>query len=88
MSGQSTLTTFVGPDQFRDTTKKPPIYDCQNCNLFRGFVAGPKISCMGRLKEIPAKGCPSWSDGKELEYMDRCAPPAGYVPKKYAGGRA
>lgn len=83
---QSTLAAFSKPDQFRDATKK--IYNCQNCDLFRGFVAGPKVKCMGRLKEIPKSGCPSHSNGKELEYMASFAPPAGFVPKKWAGGRA
>jgi hypothetical protein len=83
MSGQSTLASFADPDHIREPTKK--VYNCQNCDLFRGFTAGPYVSCMGRLKEIPANGCACWSDGKELETMASFAPPAGFVPKKWKG---
>ena len=80
---QSTLTAFSA-----EPTEKPSVYDCQNCDLFRGFVAGPRVACMGQLKEIPAKGCSCWSDGKDLEAMQQFGPPEGYLPKKWAGGRA
>jgi hypothetical protein len=45
------------------------------------------VRCLCSLKEV-RDGCPSFSDGKELEYMDQFKPPAGFVPKKWAGGRA
>ena len=83
MNGQSTLVPFSEPDHIRKPTKK--VYNCQNCDLFRGFVAGPKVNCMGRLKEIPANGCSCWSDGQDLFTMQQFAPPAGFVPKKRGG---
>lgn len=85
MRGQVTLAAFSDPDHFREPTEKLPVYDCQNCNHFRGFVPGPKVRCVDRHKEIPKNGCSCWSDGKELEYMASFAPPAGYLPKKWGG---
>jgi hypothetical protein len=43
-----------------------------------------KVRCMGTLRDFRT-GCSSWSDGKELEYMDQFKPPAGFVPKKWRG---
>jgi len=84
---QATLAHF-SPDHIAEPTEKPPKYDCQNCDLFRGFVPGPKVSCLGRHKEIPKNGCASWSDGQELVTMQQFAPPAGFRAKNWAGGRA
>jgi hypothetical protein len=88
MKGQATLAAFSDPDHSLAPAEKPHVYDCQNCNHFRGFVPGPKVRCIDRHKEIPKNGCSCWSDGKELEFMASIAPPAGFVAKKYAGGRA
>lgn len=83
MSGQSTLSAFSEPDNIHEYTKK--VYNCQNCDLFRGFVAGPRVRCMGRNKEIPKNGCACWTDGTELETMASFAPPAGFRAKKWGG---
>ena len=86
--GQATLASFTGQDLFHDPTKKPPVYDCQNCTHFRGFVQGPAVRCIDGNREIPKNGCSCWSDGKELEFRASIAPPKDFVAKKYAGGRA
>lgn len=81
--GQSTFTTFPEPGHIHEPTKK--VYNCQNCDLFRGFVPGPMVKCMGRIKAIPKNGCPSWSDGQELVTMASFAPPAEFRAKKWGG---
>ncbi len=83
---QTTISSFPEQGQFRDATKK--VYNFMNCNLFRGFVTGPYVSCISRLKEIPANGCSSWTDGNELETMKQFAPSAGFVPTKKWRGQA
>jgi hypothetical protein len=85
---QTTLSAFSDPDHFRESLEKLPVYDCQNCTHFRGFVPGPKVRCIDQHKEIPKTGCSCWSDGNELAFIASIAPPAGWQAKKYAGGRA
>jgi hypothetical protein len=78
---QISLSSFLEPEPIK-------VFDCANCVLQKGFfqVASKEmVKCMGRLKDIPLKGCACWSDGKEIEEMDRFAPPPGFVPKKWAG---
>jgi hypothetical protein len=74
---QLSLSSFLEPEPIK-------VFDCTNCVLQKGFE-GAKVHCMGRLKDIPRDGCACWSDGKELEEMDRFAPPKGFVAKKYIG---
>lgn len=85
MKGQATLTAFSAPQT------SLPVFDCGNCQNQKGLfsIEGKQtVQCMGRRKDVPKNGCPSYSDGKDLEHMARCAPPADFMPKKYAGGQA
>lgn len=86
MKGQTTITAFSLLD-----LAKPCANSCQDCVTRQGPIQNvggkQKVRCMGALKDART-GCPSWSDGKELEYMELFRPPAGFVPKKWAGGRA
>jgi hypothetical protein len=62
--------------------------DCVNRQEPITSIGGKlKVHCFGKLKDA-RENCPSYSDGKELEYMKQFKPPAGFVPKKWAGGRA
>jgi len=84
MSGQTTLATFSAPQ-----TALPCPNSCQKCVNRRGpiqSIGGKlKVRCFTALKDV-REGCPSFSDGKELEYMEQFKPPGGFVPKKWAGG--
>jgi hypothetical protein len=64
---------------------------CQDCANRQGPIQNIggklKVRCLGYLKDA-REGCSSWSDGKELEYIEQFKPPAEFVPKKWAGGRA
>jgi hypothetical protein len=70
---QLDLSSFVAPKPIK-------IYDCHNCQNNKG-MAGAKVKCMGRLKDIPTGGCSAWSDGNDLSYYHFA--PEGFVPKKY-----
>ena len=90
MTGQTTITTFSLPQTTLDLAR-PCANGCEDCVNRQGgpiMVIGGKrkVRCMGALKDART-GCASWSDGKELEYMDSFAPPKGFVPKKWRGGR-
>jgi hypothetical protein len=85
MKGQATLTSFSAPQTAL------PVFDCGNCQNQKGLFSiegKPKVQCLGRRKDVPQNGCACWSDGKDVEYMASFAPPEGFAPKKYAGGRA
>lgn len=78
---QLSLSSFLEPVPIK-------VFDCTNCILQKGFfqVASKEmVKCMGQLKDIPLKGCSCWSDGKELEEMDRFAPPPEWQAKKWVG---
>jgi hypothetical protein len=82
MKGQATLAAFSAPQTAL------PVFDCGNCQNQKGLfsIAGkPHVKCMGQRKDVPTNGCACYSDGKELETMASFAPPAGYLPKKWAG---
>jgi hypothetical protein len=82
---QTTFSDFSAPQ----TTLQ--VFDCSACLNQKGLFSiedTPKVRCLGRIKDIPKGGCPSFSDGKELEYMASFAPPRDFVLKKWAGGRA
>lgn len=83
MRGQSTLAQF-GQDHLSESTKMIAVYDCHNCHNQRGF-RGSKVQCMGRQKDVPKGGCPSYTDGNDLAALLAFAPPKDYVPKKWAG---
>jgi hypothetical protein len=83
---QTSLAAFSEPQ-----TALPCTNSCQDCVVRHGpiqSIGGKlKVRCFGSLKEV-RDGCPSFSDGKELEYIEQFKPPAGFVPNKFAGGRA
>lgn len=83
---QTTLTTFSEPQ-----TALPCTNSCQDCKNRQGPIQSIggrlKVRCLGSLKDART-GCPSFSDGKELEYMEQFKPPEGWQAKKWAGGRA
>lgn len=83
---QTSLTAFAAPQ-----TALPCANSCQECVNRQGpiqSIGGKlKVRCIGSLKDVRT-GCPSFSDGKELEYMGRFKPPEGWQAKKWAGGRA
>ena len=82
---QVTLISFSAPQ-----TALPCSNSCQDCIIRQGpiqSIGGKlKVRCFGSLKDV-REGCPSWSDGKELETMASFAPPAGWQAKRWAGGR-
>lgn len=83
---QTTLGAFATPQ-----TSLPLFGDnsCTDCVNRRGpiqVIGGKrKVRCLIRLKDARDRGCASWSNGRELEYMNRCRPPADFIPKKWAG---
>jgi hypothetical protein len=83
---QTSLAAFSTPQ-----TALPCANRCQDCIVRQGSIRSIggklKVQCFGSLKDV-REGCPSYSDGKELEYMASFAPPKDFVPKKWAGGRA
>jgi hypothetical protein len=84
MSGQTTLGAFAAPQ-----TALPCPNRCQECvnrcGPIQSIGGKLKVRCFCTLKDV-REGCPSWSDGKELEYMASFAPPDGWQAKKWAGG--
>jgi hypothetical protein len=85
MSGQTTLAAFSEPQ-----TALPCPNHCQECKNRNGpiqVIGGRlKVRCFCSLKDV-REGCPSFSDGTELDVMANFAPPAGWQAKKWAGGR-
>jgi hypothetical protein len=83
---QTTLTTFSMPQ-----TALPCPNRCQECKNRCGPIQsiGGKlmVRCLCSLKEV-RDDCPSFSDGKDMEYLASYAPPEGFQAKKWAGGRA
>jgi hypothetical protein len=78
---QLSLSSFLAPEPIK-------VFDCTNCVLQKGFfqVASKEmVKCMGQLKDIPLKGCSCYSNGREIEELDRFAPPHGWQAKKYVG---
>lgn len=72
MSPQTTLTDLSAPQSALPGNR----WGCSDCHNRRGpiqIIGGkPKVRCMGILRDA-CEGCPSWSDGKDLEYMLRFA---------------
>ena len=83
MTGQTTITSFSLPQ-----LALPCANSCTDCVNRRGpiqVIGGKrKVRCFCSLKDA-REGCSSWSDGKELEYMELFRPPEGFVPKKWRG---
>lgn len=73
MSPQTTLTDLSAPQ----STPPGNQWGCSDCHNRRGPIqtigGKPKVRCMGLLKDA-RDGCPSWSDGKDLEHMLQYAP--------------
>jgi hypothetical protein len=83
MTAQTTLTAFSLPQ-----LALPCANSCEDCVTREGpiqVIGGKlKVKCLGTLRDART-GCSSWSDGKELEYLDSFRPPPGFVPKKWRG---
>lgn len=63
----------------------PQKWDCWNCHNKQDIVmvqGRQMVRCFGSLKPFRG-GCPSWSDGKELEYMLQFAE-KGYIETRSA----
>jgi hypothetical protein len=82
---QTTFKDFTAPQ-----SKLPAVNSCWNCHNKQDVTMRDGVQtvrCFGSFKAF-RQNCHLWSDGKELEHMDRCRPPAGFLPKKWTGGRA
>ncbi len=81
---QTTLSDLAAPQ-----TKLHAVNSCWNCHNkqdIRMIAGQQKVVCFGKLRDFQS-GCPSWSDGNDLAAMLDCAPSAGWLPKKWAGGQ-
>jgi hypothetical protein len=83
MKGQTTLTAYTLPQ-----LALPCANSCEDCVSRKGPIQsiGGKlmVRCMGTLRPVKS-GCSSWTDGKELEYMEQFKPPADFVRKSCRG---
>jgi len=79
---QSTLSTFSAPQ-----TALPGVFDCTTCSNQQALFSiegHPKVKCFGKLQDVPKKGCPSYSDNKDLDHWPPLA--ENYqLPKKWRG---
>lgn len=65
---QSKLIDYSAPVSAHPDQQK---WDCWNCHNKQDIVVlqgRQMVRCFGNLKPF-RQGCPSWSDGKDLEYM-------------------
>jgi hypothetical protein len=80
-------TTLADLDRPQTTICANSCKDCVNRQGPIQSIGGKlKVRCLGSLKDV-REGCSSWSDGKELEYMDQFKPPAEFVAKKWRGSK-
>lgn len=81
--GQATLASFSAPQTALSCDNS-----CQDCIIRKGPIRNIggklRVQCAGSMKDV-RKGCPCWSDGKELKFMAGIAPPKDFVPKKWRG---